>query len=338
MKIRVISFMTAMALLGLFLTGCGTGEQAANSQASRQGDPIIIGQETNPGADVGGEYWAKDNLDLQRVGMLVERSQNAEEFERYLNDEGGINNLDLNGDGYVDYISVEEFDDRGGNERGLSLFTRFGPDLIQEVATILFQRDEPRWPGARVYVRGNEQIYGDNVYYETNWADKALGLVSNLFGDGRERYVSPYYYDNYPADYQVYEVVGTPVYRTRVESVFPQPVFVPATAPIATRVKIKSPNDSKKMDKIFARLANPTVEQVEFIKNNPRRNRGRDDVSERRESRQEERREDRQENRREDRRTDDGKPGRSGDDKKPGKDSDGKPGKGGDKGGKKKPE
>lgn len=337
MKTLIFSFMGTIALLGLFLTGCGSGEQAANPpHPERDGQPII-GQDDNTGAEVGGEYWAKDNLDLQRVGMLVERSQNVEEFERYLNEEHGINNLDLNGDGYADYISVEEFNDRNGNERGLSLFTRFGPDVIQEVATLLFQRDQPQWPGARVYVRGNEQIYGDNVYYETNWADKALGLVSNLFGDRRERYVSPYYYDNYPANYHVYEVVGTPAYRTRVESVFRQPIFVQVTQPIATRVKIKSPNNGRKMEKIFARLANPTAEQAEFIKNNPRR--GRDKAADRRGDR---RADDGKSGRSDDdskpsRSADDKKPERSLDDAKPGKGNQGKTGKGDDKGRTKKP-
>lgn len=267
MKIQIISFATAIALLSLILAGCSR-EQA--QQTGVQG-PYAS---TTPPADgplPDDDYWAKDNLDLRRVGPLVERSRNVEEFERYLNERDGINNLDLNGDGYVDYISVEEFDDRGDGERGLSLFTRFGPDLIQEVATILFRRENPGWPGARVYVAGNEQIYGDNAFYEANWADRALGLASFLFGNQRDRYVSPYYYNSYPAGYQVYEVVETPVYRTRIERLVPEPVFVVAAAPVVTKIKIKSPHNGKRMDKIFARLAKPDPAQVEFIRNNPRK-------------------------------------------------------------------
>jgi hypothetical protein len=213
--------------------------------------------------------WAKENFDLQRVGPLLERSRDAAEFERYLNEPDGINNLDLNGDGYVDYISVDEFADRGPYERGLSLFTRFGPDIVQELGTVLFYRDEPRYPGARVLLTGSPQIYGDNVYYETNWLDRTLQIASFLFGD-HDPYRSPYYYGAYPPNYTVYEVVDTPVYVTRVERLYPQPVFVLTSAPaIVEKIKIKSPNNGKWMEKVHAKLAKPTKEQIEWVKNNP---------------------------------------------------------------------
>src|SRR5215204_3864606 len=111
--------------------------------------------------------WARENLDLQAVGELLQRSDDAQEFEYLLNNEDGVNNMDLNGDGYADYISVREFDDRYDDERGFSLFSMFGPDQIQEIATIIFDRDrynDGYYPGARVLLTGNEQIYGDNYY------------------------------------------------------------------------------------------------------------------------------------------------------------------------------
>ncbi len=50
-----------------------------------------------------------DDLDLYAVLDLLEESENLEEFEKALNDEKReINNLDLNEDGEVDYIKVEE--------------------------------------------------------------------------------------------------------------------------------------------------------------------------------------------------------------------------------------
>lgn len=211
----------------------------------------------------------KDNFDLQRVGDVLERSKNPQEFEAYLNEDDGLNNLDLNGDGYADYISVEEFDDRGDGQRGLSLFSRFGPDLIQEIATIFFYRDEPRYPGARVLLRGNDQIYGDNYYYESNWLDRSLGLVSLLFGD-HDRYRSPYYYDHYPPDYVVYEVVDTPIYRTRIERLYPQPIFVYSNVvPVYwEKIKIKSPNNGLHLGQIYGRPLKPTKDQIEFRKKN----------------------------------------------------------------------
>lgn len=215
------------------------------------------------------DYWAKDNFDLQRVGDLLQRSENPEQFERYLNDED-INNLDLNGDGYADYISVEEFGDDDSNSRGLSLFSRFGPDMIQQIATVLLHRDRPEYPGARFVINGNEQLYGDNQYYEANWLEQAVPLASRLFGD-HDRYQSPYYYDNYPSWYETYEVVETPIYRSRIEQL-PQPVFVYTNSPaFINDVRIKSPHNGKWINNIHAKLAKPTKEQADYIKGNPSR-------------------------------------------------------------------
>ncbi len=221
------------------------------------------------------DYWAKDNLDLERVGNLLERSDDPQQFETYLNSNDGINNLDLNGDGYADYVSVREYQDRNDNERGLSLFTRYGPDLIQEIATIVFQRDNNRSPGARILLTGNEQIYGDNNYYESNWTDRSIGLISTLFTQHDNYYTSPYYYDNYPPNYQTYHIVATPVYRTRVERLYPQPIWVYTTRPTyVTNYKIKSPNHGLHLGQIYAKLAKPTKDQEEFRKNNPHRPEG----------------------------------------------------------------
>jgi hypothetical protein len=261
---RIIKLLATIFVISLFLMACNADQtpQIANIDPNPNDGTL-----TEANQD---DYWAKDNLDLQKVGDLLERSNSPEEFEAYLNEDDGINNLDLNGDGYVDYISVDEFEDRGDHERGLSLYSRFGPDLIQEIATVLFYRDDLNSPGARILFTGNEQIYGDNNYYETNWVDRSLGLVTYLFSDRDEYYHSPYYYDHYPPDYVAYEIVDTPIYRTRIERLYPQPVFVLTPAPtFISKVKIKSPNNGRHLGQIYARLAKPTREQAEFRKNNP---------------------------------------------------------------------
>lgn len=263
-----MKLITALFAAGLFMTACNTQQAPPTATADPNVGDTAIGEVPPEELE---DYWAKDNFDLGRVGSVLERSSSPEEFEQYLNDDGGVNNLDLNGDGYVDYISVREFDDGGPNERGLSLFSRFGPDLIQEVAQIFFYRDDLNYPGSRVYIRGDDRLYGDNYYYETNWLDRAIPLVTMLFTDRDRYYSSPYYYDNYPPDYVVYDVVETPIYRTRIERLYPEPVFVFTAAPaFFDKVKIKSPNNGLHLGQVYARLAKPSKEQVEFIKNNPR--------------------------------------------------------------------
>ncbi|MBK6749023.1 MAG: hypothetical protein IPG67_03185 [Acidobacteria bacterium] len=260
----LIKISITILAISMFLSACTSSQP----QQTVSTDPIINNVPQNGDLD---DYWAKDNLDLQRVGNLFERSNSPEEFESYLNANDGINNLDLNGDGYVDYIGVQEYQDRDDNSRGLSLFSRFGPDLIQEIAQIVLYRDSPNWSGARVLVRGNDQIYGDNNYYETNWADRTIGLVSMLFGNRTESYRSPYYYGNYPPQYQTYQVVDTPYYRTRIERLYPQPIFVYTANPVwISKIKIKSPNNGLHLGQIKARLVKPTKEQEEFYKVNPR--------------------------------------------------------------------
>lgn len=214
-------------------------------------------------------YFARENLDLQAVGHLLEKANNAEEFEHLLNSTKGVNNLDLNGDGYADYISVAEYDNSDDNQRGFTLFDRFGAEEIQEIARIIFDRTRLDAPGARILLNGNEQLYGDNYYYETDWQDKSLAIAKWAFARRGNNYQSPYYYENYPNNYEAYQIVETPVYRTRIKEYYPAPVFIKAVEPMITQIKIKSPYTGKSAQKIFAKLAKPTKEQLDFKKNNP---------------------------------------------------------------------
>ena len=265
-------------LLAVSLLG-GIGLLGACNQAEQPSPPVTSSQTYDANANTmlaeempfdESDPWVKDNFDLSRAGEILRKSKSPAEFERYLNEEDGINNLDLNGDGYADYISVEEFEDRGDGQRGLSLFTRYGPDLIQNIGEIFFYRDEPRYPGARVLFRGDDVLYGDNYYYETNWLDTTLGIVSLLFGD-HDRYVSPYYYNNYPDYYDPYYVVETPYYRTRIENLWPEPSFVyMSAAPVYyERIRINSPYEDRYISQIYYRPVKPKKEQIEFRRGNP---------------------------------------------------------------------
>ena len=263
---RIIKLFSIFLGASLFLASCNQTPQTATTPPAPYPNDAPLAEEDQD------DYWAKDNLDLQRVGDVFERSESPQQFEEYLNEPDGINNLDLNGDGWVDYVSVREFDDRDTNQRGLSLFSSFGPGLVQEIAQLFLYRDQPNYPGARFLVRGNDQIYGQNQFYETNWLDRALPLATSLFSD-HDPYRSPYYFDNYPSGYRTFEVVDTPYYRTRVGELYPRPTLAYVTAAPAywEKIKIKSPNNGLHLGQIKARLANPTKDQADFYKNNPRK-------------------------------------------------------------------
>ena len=50
-----------------------------------------------------------EGLDLKTLTEVVKTAKGAEDLEKRLNEPGGINNLDLNEDGKVDFISVTEY-------------------------------------------------------------------------------------------------------------------------------------------------------------------------------------------------------------------------------------
>ena len=263
---KIINLFLILVLAGGTFTGCNSNQP---TQQATNVDPYPSNANLSEPSSIDEEEFAKEDFDLKRVGPIIRKAKSAEEFEYYLNRPDGINNLDLNGDGYADYISVEEYPYSNDYERGLSMYTNFGPNDMQELGTVVFYRDEPNYPGARVLLTGDQHLYGDNVYYETNWLDQTIGLVTSLFTN-HDVYRSPYYYDYYPPNYVTYEVVDTPVYLTRVERLYPDPVLVyTATPSFVEKVKIKSPNNGKSMQKVFAKLAKPTKEQAEFRRANP---------------------------------------------------------------------
>ncbi len=337
---KSIKLLTTLLAITLFFTACEqTQTETPRTLISKSDTETTALTESDNNYD--GDYWAKDNLDLQAVGNLLEKSDSAEDFEYRLNSDNGINNLDLNGDGYVDYISVAEYDDRPDNRRGFSLFNKFDGNDIQEIATLIFDRDRTDRRGARVYLTGNEQIYGSNNFYEGNWLDKGLNIANWIFSDRDDDYRSPYYYDNYPDNYDAYRVVETPVYRDRITQYMVNPAMTKITTP-TTKIKIKSPYAGRSYNGIYARLAEPTEEQKIFFENNPKPPKFKEQKNNRKSEKADkadkdfdksnrakrdkfEDREDRRENRRADRRNDNPSADRKADkDRKPEKSNKGK--------------
>ena len=261
---RVFKFSFLFIIAALFITACNKNQVA--DQVYNQ--PYEIGRVQEGFLD-DDELIARENLDLQAIGGIMERANNAEDFEYLLNSENGINNLDLNDDGYADYISVREFDDRYDDERGFSLFSMFGPDLIQEIATIIFNRNGYNngynngyyYPGSRVLIRGNEYLYGDDYYYETDWMNRQVPYVSWAFSDRDNYYQSPYYYGYYPSYYEPYQVVETPVYQSRIEQYYYSPVFVQTTQPTITEIRVVSPLQEVSMSQAYLKI--PKEQRVE---------------------------------------------------------------------------
>ncbi len=154
-----------------------------------------------------------ENLDLYAVAELFRDSGSIEKFEQALNDPSkGVNNLDLNNDGAIDFIRVIE--QTKDDTRLVVLQTPTGENEFQDVATIAVERENNNY---NLHILGDEEIYGANYYVvpaQRNFS--AWNVVKWLFSPNYRAYVSPYRRSYYPTYYVVRRPLATNVYRTNV--------------------------------------------------------------------------------------------------------------------------
>ncbi len=104
-----------------------------------------------------------DNLDLEAVASIFGKSKDLEDFEKRLNDpKTQISNLDLNGDGEVDFLRVVEISNDSKDIHTISIQSIIGKDQYQEVATIDVKKESEK--KTTVQVVGNVDMYGPNYY------------------------------------------------------------------------------------------------------------------------------------------------------------------------------
>jgi hypothetical protein len=152
-------------------------------------------------------------LDLRAVCELFKESKNLEDFERALNDpKVGVNNLDLDGDGVVDYIRVVE--EVGDNTHVIVLQVPMGENEFQDVATIEVERT-----GADAYtmqVHGDDVIYGPNYYIVPPPIEiRAWPLITWIYRPAYRPYVSAFHFGFYPQWWVRYHPVKVAMYHRR---------------------------------------------------------------------------------------------------------------------------
>lgn len=109
-----------------------------------------------------------DNLNLYAVMNLFQESETLEAFERELNAEDSrINNLDLNNDGYVDYITVSDY--VNGEDHTIVLRSVLDRNESQDVA--VFTVEKLRNGEVRIQLIGDEALYGRNYIVEPIYAE-----------------------------------------------------------------------------------------------------------------------------------------------------------------------
>ena len=136
-------------------------------------------------------------LDLQAVAAAFAEARSVQEFENLLNSSRYmINNLDLNGDGYIDYLRVLET--RQGYYHALLIQACVAPSLFQDVATLVAER---RSNALYVEVIGDPYLYGPNYIVRPVFVSRPP--LWDAFGrPSYKLWCSPYYHGHWPSHYQ----------------------------------------------------------------------------------------------------------------------------------------
>ena len=150
-----------------------------------------------------------ENLDLKTVATLFGQAKDLEQFEQMLNNpDSAFSNLDLNGDGEVDYLRVIETAD---NDRHLVVVQAvLAKDIYQDVASIFVEKDE-KTQSVTVQVIGDEYIYGVNYIIEPVYIHRPL-IYDWFWGTSWVCWHSPYYWGYYPNWWRPYYCVDPFLY------------------------------------------------------------------------------------------------------------------------------
>ncbi|SIO13856.1 SNUT3/LISCH7 family protein [Chitinophaga niabensis] len=118
-----------------------------------------------------------DNFSLEGALEMFKKAQNPGEFEKMLNTkENGVNNLDLNQDGDIDYIRVVNKKD--GDIQLFVLQALVSPSESQDVAVIELEKTAD--DHAVIQIVGDEDIYGVSKLVEPSDDDQVTAFDETL--------------------------------------------------------------------------------------------------------------------------------------------------------------
>jgi hypothetical protein len=132
-----------------------------------------------------------DNLNLYAVMNLFQESETLEKFEQSLNsEEQMINNLDLNGDNLIDYITVSDYVD--GNVHNIVLRAALNPKEQQDIA--VFVVEQLANGAVQIQLIGDEALYGPNYIVEPIYAETPNpGYTGNSYRSNVHVVTATYY-------------------------------------------------------------------------------------------------------------------------------------------------
>lgn len=144
-------------------------------------------------------------LDLKTTSILFGEASSLMEFEQYLNDPDiQASNLDLNNDGYVDYLKVT-----GAYQNSryiIQINSIIAMNQYTEIASIVVRNINYRYPS--ILIEGNPLIYGNNYILTPNYSRRP-NILWSFSSLAFNRWNSPYYWGYYPRNYRYHRIIGT---------------------------------------------------------------------------------------------------------------------------------
>jgi hypothetical protein len=202
MKSLTIRFVIALAASAFGMAVVAPAQNVATTPPAAETNAATPDSET-----------AAAGLDLHAVAELFKNSENLEKFEQALNDpQTGINNLDLDKNGEVDFIRVTE--QVKDSTHLIILQTPLGENDFQDVATIAVEQESAG--KINLQLQGDTALYGANYYVvpaSNNFS--AWNVMRWLFAPRYVAYVSPYSYRVLPRWWTVRRPVALNFYRNR---------------------------------------------------------------------------------------------------------------------------
>lgn len=137
-------------------------------------------------------------LDLRAVGAAFGQASTIQEFEMMLNSsQYMLTNLDLNRDGYVDYLRVMEA--KEGYNHVFVIQAVLAANIYQDVATIVVERGST-YSTPYVQVIGHTYIYGRNYIIEPVYY-REPPIFAHLRRPNYDPWHSPYVWGHFPSHY-----------------------------------------------------------------------------------------------------------------------------------------
>lgn len=124
-----------------------------------------------------------DHFSLQGALEMFQQAASPEDFEKKINDpNNNVNNLDLNGDGEVDYIRIVS--KMENDVQVLVLQTPVSAEENQDIAVIEIEKNGDA--SAMLQIIGDEEIFGEMVIVEPSEGEDDNAYLNSLFNSGSQ--------------------------------------------------------------------------------------------------------------------------------------------------------